>query len=144
MVRRALMQDAGADVLAFEDAASGAVREAYLTGGRLDRLVFLTVGGPLPPREWLVELFALEDLDEAARAALLLGRAPGRTIETGPVVCACRNVRRTRIVAAINGGAATLDAVGEVTTAGTVCGSCRPEIGRLLAATALKEIADAA
>jgi assimilatory nitrate reductase catalytic subunit len=72
-------------------------------------------------------------LSAGDRAALLMGRAPGRPVETGPVVCACRNVRADRIAAAIGGGAATVEAVGEATTAGTVCGSCRPEIARFLA-----------
>jgi assimilatory nitrate reductase catalytic subunit len=38
------------------------------------------------------------------------------------------------IAAAIDGGACTVDAVGAATGAGTNCGSCRPEIARLLAA----------
>jgi len=133
-LRRALTRRAGADVLRYEDAGSGALREAYFADGRLERLLFLTTSGALPPRDWLAELFALDTLGPAERSALLIGRPPGRAVETGPLVCACRGVRTTRIEAAIAGGADTVDAVGEATGAGTSCGSCRPEIGRLLAA----------
>jgi assimilatory nitrate reductase catalytic subunit len=131
--RKALIRGAPADVLRFEDPATGGAREAFLDGDRLDRVLFFTAGGGLPPRDWLAELFAAERLSAGDRAALLMGRAPGRPVETGPVVCACRNVRADRIAAAIGGGAATVEAVGEATTAGTVCGSCRPEIARFLA-----------
>jgi assimilatory nitrate reductase catalytic subunit len=60
------------------------------------------------------------------------------------VVCACRNVRATRIETAIAGGACSVEAVGEATTAGSVCGSCRPEIARMLAAAPAKEVRHAA
>jgi assimilatory nitrate reductase catalytic subunit len=73
-----------------------------------------------------------------------MGRAPGLAVDTGPVVCACRNVRADRIVAAIDGGADSVEAVGEATAAGSVCGSCRPEIARLLAAPAAKDVRHAA
>jgi assimilatory nitrate reductase catalytic subunit len=131
-LRRALTRRAGIDVLRYEDAGSGAVREAYFTDGRLDRVLFLTASGALPPRDWLAELFTLDRLGPAERGALLIGRAPGRAVETGPVVCACRGVRAARIEAAIEGGAEDIDAVGEATGAGTSCGSCRPEIARML------------
>jgi assimilatory nitrate reductase catalytic subunit len=131
-LRRLLIRNATDEVLRFEDAASGALREAYLESGRLSRVLFTAGAGPLPPRDWLVELFAAEALGAPERSALLVGRAPGRPTDSSPIVCACRAVRRDRIVAAATGGAATLDAVGEATGAGAACGSCRPEIHRLL------------
>jgi assimilatory nitrate reductase catalytic subunit len=138
-VRKALVLGAPADVLRFEDPATGGVREAFLDAGRLERVLFVTASGRLPPRDWLVELFAAEPLGPEDRAALLIGRPPGRAVEAGPVVCACRNVRAERIAAAIANGAASIEAVGEITAAGTVCGSCRPEIARRLAAETSKE-----
>jgi assimilatory nitrate reductase catalytic subunit len=143
-LRKALARGAGEDVLRFEDPATGGMREAFLRDGRLDRVIFTTATGRLPPRDWLAELFAADDLCAQDRAALLIGRAPGRTPESGPVVCACRNVHADRINAAIAGGATSVDAVGEVTTAGTTCGSCRPEIARLIAAQGQKEVRHAA
>ena len=143
-LRKALTRGAGAEAVRYDDPATGGAREAFLAGGRLDRIVFLTASGRLPPRDWLAELFAAETLSATDRAALLIGRAPGVPVETGELVCACRNVRTGRIEAAIAAGAAGLDAVGEATTAGTVCGSCRPEISRLIAAQPPKDVRHAA
>ncbi|MEW5687926.1 MAG: molybdopterin-dependent oxidoreductase [Pseudomonadota bacterium] len=131
----------GGDVLRFEDPATGAVRAAWLDGDRLDRVIFFTTAGRLPPRDWLAELFAVQALSAADRAALLIGRAPGRQVDTGPTVCACRNVRASRIETAIAGGCASVDAVGEATGAGTSCGSCRPEIARMIAAREVRHAA---
>jgi assimilatory nitrate reductase catalytic subunit len=143
-LRRALMRDAGADVLRFEDPRTGGLREAVLADGRLERVLFTTCTGALPPRDWLAELFGLEALSAQDRALLLVGRAPGRPIETSPLVCACRGVRQARIQAAVTDGCATVDAVGEATSAGTACGSCRPEIARLIAQTTKPEVRHAA
>jgi assimilatory nitrate reductase catalytic subunit len=51
------------------------------------------------------------------------------------MVCACLKVGARTIDAAIVAGAATPDAVGAVTGAGTNCGSCRPELARMIAAS---------
>jgi assimilatory nitrate reductase catalytic subunit len=143
-VRRTLLRGAVGDLIDFEDSATGGRREAFLVDGRLERVLFVTVGGKLPSRDWLIELFAAEHIGPQDRTALLIGRPPGRAVESGPVVCACRNVRSKHILAAIAAGAAAVEAVGEATTAGTVCGSCRPEIARLLAANARGDVRDAA
>jgi assimilatory nitrate reductase catalytic subunit len=143
-VRRALTRDAGSDVLRFEDAKTGAVRLAFLANGRLDRILFTTCTGGLPPREWLAQLFAAETLAPADRALLLVGRAPGQPLETSPVVCACRGVRQGKIEAAIAGGCRSVDAISEATGAGASCGSCRPEIARLLGPAAKPEVRHAA
>jgi assimilatory nitrate reductase catalytic subunit len=143
-LRRALVREAGADVLRFEDANSGALREAFLNGDRVDRILFTTCTGGLPPRDWLAELFASEALSAQDRALLLVGRAPGRPLETSPIVCACRGVRQAKIESVIADGCGSIDAVGEATGAGSSCGSCRPEIARLLAKAPKTEVRHAA
>lgn len=143
-LRRLLLEGAGGETLRYEDAATGAVREAFLQDGRLERLMFVTTSGVLPPRAWLAELFERETLAPEDRAALLVGRAPGRPSDTSPVVCACRNVRAAALQRAVTAGAADLEAIAEATGAGTNCGSCRPEIARLIAKARQSEIADAA
>jgi assimilatory nitrate reductase catalytic subunit len=133
-LRRALLRGAAGERVVFEDPAVGAVREAYIVGGRLDRVLFSTATGKLPPRDWLAELFEAATLAPEARASLLHGWAPGAKVDVGPQVCACLRVGAKAITAAIEGGACSVDAVGAATGAGTNCGSCRPEIARLLAA----------
>jgi assimilatory nitrate reductase catalytic subunit len=135
-LRKALTRGAGGEAVRYEDPATGGVREAVLAAARLERVVFFTVSGRLPPRDWLADLFAADALSEADRAALLIGRAPGGVTDASALVCACRNVRSSRIASAVAAGAASLEAVSEATGAGSVCGSCRPEIARLVSAQA--------
>lgn len=143
-VRKVLLRGAPGEPLRFEDPAVGVLREAYLDGERLDRVFFTTTGRHLPPRAWLAELFAAESLSATDRAALLIGRPPGQVVETSPIVCTCRNVRAAAINRAAQEGACDVDAVADATGAGTSCGSCRPEIARMLAALPRPEIRDAA
>lgn len=73
-----------------------------------------------------------------------LKRAPGASRPLAPLVCTCLGVRVDRIGEAILQGAATEDEISGATAAGSNCGSCRPEIRRLLAASARSEILHAA
>jgi assimilatory nitrate reductase catalytic subunit len=133
-LRRRLVKGAEGELVAYEDAAAGARREAWVRDGRLERVLFTTAAGRLPPRGWLVELFAQAALTSEARTALLFGRPLGAPVDLGPLVCACLKIGAKAIEASIAAGAHSIDAVGAATGAGTNCGSCRPEIGRLLAA----------
>ena len=131
---RRLTAGAQGEAVRYEDAAIGAKREAWLRNGRLEQVLFTTASGKLPPREWLADLFVQPIVGADARATLLFGRPPGAPIDNGPLVCACLKVGAKQIRAAIDAGAASIDLVGAATGAGTNCGSCRPEIGRMLAA----------
>ncbi len=143
-LRETLMRSAKGELLRLEDASTGLLREAELRAGRLERVLFVTTSGGLPSVDWLAARFADPALADAARGALLHGRAPGAAQDEGPLVCACNGVGARRIAGAIAGGALDVDAVGAVTGAGTGCGSCRVEIGRMLKDAAAKEIAHAA
>ena len=73
-------------------------------------------------------------LGESGLAALelLAGRPAKPAAARGPIVCVCNGVGALEIGAAARAGAATLEAIGHATGAGTNCGSCRPAIARLL------------
>ena len=141
-LRAALTAGAPGDPTRFEDVHGGVLREAFVEAGGIERVLFMTTGARLPPREWLVGLFGDGRLSPEQRAALLIGREPGVAVETGPVICSCRTVRVPPIEAAITGGARTLAEVGEITGAGVTCGSCRPEIARMLARAHTPELCD--
>ena len=51
----------------------------------------------------------------------------------GPIVCACFGVGRSTICDAIAAGANSAAAIGAELKAGTNCGSCIPEMKRLIA-----------
>ena len=143
-VRKSLLGVAPAEIVRFEDAATGVLREAHLRDGKVEQVFFATTQGRLPPRDWLAELFALDSLNAEQRASLLVGRELGRSADRSALICTCRNVRRAAIDSAIAAGARTADAVSDRTTAGSVCGSCRPEIGRLLKPVFVEETRHAA
>lgn len=134
-LRKVLTKRLAGELVSYEDAATGARREAWVEGDQLLAVFYVTLSGRLPPRDWLVELFE-QPLNAEARATLLHGFPPGAPIDRGPMVCACLKVGGAAIEAAVVAGAATVDAVGAVTGAGTNCGSCRPEISRMIRAFA--------
>jgi assimilatory nitrate reductase catalytic subunit len=124
----------GAELLHYEDPATGGGREAWIRRRRLEQVLFTTRTGALPPRGWLADLFEAAELPAEARVTLLAGRAPAAGPDAGPMVCACLRVSARAIDEAVRAGAASVDAVGDVTGAGANCGSCRPEIARRIAA----------
>ena len=135
-LRKALFKGAVGESLSYDDPSAGATREALVIEGRLDRIYYAATGGRLPKRDWLAGLFEEDQLSADARAGLLHGRPPGPVVDVGPLVCACARVGARTIAQAVTDGACSLDAVAEATRAGGTCGSCRPEIARIIAATA--------
>jgi assimilatory nitrate reductase catalytic subunit len=125
---------AQADWIEFDDGAAGAYRAALVVDGRLEACLMVGARRALPGRTWLASLFAQSALDPADRRCLLLGRRLDG-IDPGPTVCACFGVGANIIRGAIAAGCATADAVGSKLKAGTNCGSCRPEIAKIIAAS---------
>lgn len=83
-------------------------------------------------RSWLASVFG-KPVHATERIALLAGRSARPGPELGAVVCSCFQVREGTIAAAIDGGADSVEAVGQSCHAGTNCGSCIPEIRALIA-----------
>jgi assimilatory nitrate reductase catalytic subunit len=118
----------------YRDAAMGRYRAACLQEGRLEAVFFIAPDQRLPEREWLGSLFASPRLESADLAGLLSARPPkGATANSGRNVCACFGVGEKTILHAIKEqGLSSIEAVGQHLKAGTGCGSCVPEIRRLL------------
>ncbi|MGK3862479.1 (2Fe-2S)-binding protein, partial [Enterococcus faecium] len=57
----------------------------------------------------------------------------------GPIVCACFGVGRNTICDSIAAGARTAADIGSELKAGTNCGSCIPEMKRLIAQTGVAD-----
>ena len=122
-----------AEIIAYHDQTSGTHRLAAIAGGRLEAALFIAPHPVTAARDYLADLLDTDFTDPASRLRLLAGRPPAGTPERGPIVCACMDVGRNQILAAIASGAcASIDAIGQATRAGANCGSCRPEIGALL------------
>jgi assimilatory nitrate reductase catalytic subunit len=102
---------------------------AVVADGRLEAVMVTGESRDEAVRDRLAPFMAIGRLSVDQRNALLQG---GDATDRGGEMCACFGVSCHAIEAAIAEGAASLDAIGEATRAGTNCGSCRPEIRALL------------
>ena len=126
--------EAEAEILSYRDETRGIRRQARFEQGRLVAALFT---GPEPvetARGWLIGQLG-QALEGPARLRLLAGRAGDGAADPGALVCACFSVGVNQIAGAIKAGACTVDAIGACLKAGTNCGSCRMEIGRLIDAS---------
>ncbi|MBI5263747.1 MAG: molybdopterin-dependent oxidoreductase [Bradyrhizobium sp.] len=124
---------AGDDLVEYRDFGGGIYRAASFAGDRIETCVF--VGPAHDGGDWEVvrSLFAADRLSDEQRRILLSGKSIEGAVSTGPVVCACFGVGRTSICDAIGAGAHTPAEIGAKLKAGTNCGSCIPELKRLIA-----------
>jgi assimilatory nitrate reductase catalytic subunit len=122
-----------AEELSLSDVSRGLFRMAHISGNRLDTALFLAKRCEAPRWSLVQKAFAADALDGLTRRLLLSGRSLDGVIDEGPNVCACFGVPRDRIVRAIEDGASSLTAIQSKLKAGTNCGSCVPELKRLLA-----------
>jgi assimilatory nitrate reductase catalytic subunit len=126
----------------FSDVAGGRYRGANVAEDRLQACVFVATTKSLPSRTWLATLFGGGSLQDTDRLAILAGRAPKGTLESGPVVCSCFAVGRSTLLRAIRGDRlVSVDQIGKALRAGTNCGSCIPELNGLLAESAASSAA---
>jgi assimilatory nitrate reductase catalytic subunit len=116
----------------YRDQAKGIYRAAILSEGKLQAVFFVARDHLLPEREWLAGLFEKPMLEPSDLAGLLAARPP-QGCDAGRTVCACYGVGEKSLQSAIRDqGLKTIDEVGQCTKAGTGCGSCVPEIRRLM------------
>lgn len=116
----------------YFDKAQNRYRAARITNNRLESSVFIAPDRQLPPREWLMQLFEQEQLDESSRSSLLTGKA-GSGEAPGRNICACFGVTEKQIVEVIEANNLTKVAqITEMLQAGGNCGSCIPEIDEIL------------
>jgi assimilatory nitrate reductase catalytic subunit len=130
--RKRLGARAGAEWMAYSDHSAKRHRFATIRNGRLEGCIFVAPDHQLGSRMWLAGLFAEPALSSEDRLALLAGRPRDSRSELGPVICSCFAVGRNQIAAAVEAGADSVAAIGALLKAGTNCGSCKPEINKLL------------
>jgi assimilatory nitrate reductase catalytic subunit len=126
------------EIVDFVDSARGTYRAAIFRDGALQAALF--VGPQRQESAWTYLRSKLGEPLTAGqiRSLLLAGRASDGA-DCGPMVCACHGVPKGVIEGAIRGGCEDASAVGAATKAGTNCGSCLPEIRRMLVAMRERE-----
>jgi assimilatory nitrate reductase catalytic subunit len=123
------------DIAEYRDFGGGVYRAASFVGDRMETCLF--VGPAHDAGDWNIvkRLFAADNLNDDERRMLLSGRSSEGVVSSGPVVCACFGVGRASICDAVAAGANTAAGIGAKLKAGTNCGSCIPELKRLIALT---------
>jgi assimilatory nitrate reductase catalytic subunit len=118
------------DVIEYSDEARGILRAAAFLADRAE--LFLSLGPSAPAADAGFDLNAIERMSASQRFMLLSdGQEPGDA-PGGHAVCACFGVSEKEIKAAIATGCKSAAEIGRMLRAGTNCGSCLPEIGRML------------
>ena len=112
---------------AYTDQQAGTYRYAAFEGGILRGAIFISDGPVAVARNWIAD-----QLGKPATLQILAGRSGHAGADCGSIICACNNVGKNTILAAIADGAMTLMDVGATTKAGTSCGACRSDVKGLL------------
>jgi assimilatory nitrate reductase catalytic subunit len=124
-----------ADLAHYSDDAAGVYRCAASRGGTVCAVLFAGPAEARPQWDAAKRWFGLSGEAPSARTCLS-ERDSDAAAAAGPLVCACFNVTLGAIEHAIAElSASTPDAIGELLRAGTNCGSCLPELRRVLART---------
>jgi len=133
---RAYAQDlfgAGAELAEYFDQPRGSYRVAAFVEGRLVGALFIGAAEAAPQWDTIKILFEAENVGDAQRRAVLSGKSTDGLADPGPVICACFGVGLNVIRAAIGSGAASnVEEIGKALRAGTNCGSCLPELKRIV------------
>jgi assimilatory nitrate reductase catalytic subunit len=124
---------AGEDLAEYRDFGGGVYRAASFAADGIETCLFL--GPARDAGDWNVvkDLFAAGALGDDQRRMLLSGKSMDGLASAGPVVCACFGVGRNTICDAFASGARSAGELGMRLKAGTNCGSCIPELKRLIA-----------
>ncbi|MFD2229359.1 nitrate reductase [Alkalimarinus sediminis] len=133
---RALLCDnekAAAEWVEYSDIKQRKYRGARFVGDMLESCLFISPSLDLPTRGWLAELFNKSSIELDERMAMLSGSPPAGREDCGKTICACFGVGENTIKSAISErGLSSVQAIGECLNAGTNCGSCIPELEKLL------------
>jgi assimilatory nitrate reductase catalytic subunit len=127
---------AGDDLAEYRDFGGGVYRAASFAGDRIAACLFIGPAGDAGDWNVVKTLFAADALGDTERRMLLSGKSADGLASAGPIVCACFGVGRITICDAIAAGARSAADIGTKLKAGTNCGSCIPELKRLIAETA--------
>ncbi len=125
----------GDDVASFADVGRGVYRAVSFAGERIALCLFVGPADDMLSWDAVKEAFAADKLSDDQRHMLLSGKPANGAVSAGPIVCACFGVGRNTINDAITAGCATAGEIGAQLKAGTNCGSCIPELKRLIAAS---------
>ena len=123
--------DDAAEVMNYRDAKRGISKRALMEDGKL---LGVRLTGETVARDWLKEIIAQGSDAQSMRPWLFapLSAPPAGQTQRGRIVCACMDVSEQEIMAEFKNGL-DLPAIQARLKCGTECGSCLPELKRLVA-----------
>jgi len=123
----------GAEVVEYIDEKRHTYRVAHILDGRLSFSLFVGPTESASAWEAAKRVFAEQKFDARRRALLLSGKSADGIADAGPTICACFGVGLATIRNAIESKkVCSVDEIGVLLRAGTNCGSCKPELKRIL------------
>ena len=123
------------EVVSYAEPSRGIYKKLVVRGNRLAGAIIIGDGGVVPS---LHQMFAEATPLVDNRAELLFPPTTGgpppapANIPDSAQICDCNAVSKAQIVEAVLGGARSLQAVSDITRACTGCGTCRPEVQRII------------
>ena len=117
-----------ADIAMAADRSSGSFRFVAMSKGRVLAALFVGAGPVAVSRSWAASLLAQ---GHHTPSEVLAGLPRDACADPGPIVCICGSVGRNTIVSAAKRFSG-LNAVCQFTGAGILCGSCRPQVARIV------------
>ena len=128
-------EDAGDEVVSYQEPARGVYKKLIVRGDRLVGAIVMGDGAIVPS---LLQVFGDGSTLDPNRAELLFPLSfstplpsPERMPDSAQI-CDCNAVSKGDIIEAVMAGARGLQAVCDATRAGTGCGSCRPEVQEII------------
>ncbi|MFK7900629.1 MAG: FAD-dependent oxidoreductase, partial [Cyclobacteriaceae bacterium] len=129
-------EDKGYEVVVMQDLARRYYKKCIIKNGKLVGAILMGNKAEFGEFRELIK----DQLELKGKRDELLRPGIGQNVQVkGEVVCSCNNVGNGNIDDAISKGCCTLDAVMKETTAGTGCGSCKPEVLSILEKVKLAE-----
>ena len=117
----------------YVDEPRGLYRAVHFVNGCLEGCLFIGPAQGAPPWDVMKALFESETVPDPQRRLALSGKSGDGVADCGALVCACFGVGVNTIRAAIAlREACTVEEIGVALRAGTNCGSCLPELKRIL------------
>ena len=122
-----------AEFAEYIDVPRGLYRVAAFAQGRLEACLFVGPAEAAPQWDAAKQTFACGAVTSAQRLMVLAGKSADGLPDAGPVVCSCFGVGLNVICGALrSGAAANVEEIGKALRAGTNCGSCLPELRRIV------------
>lgn len=115
----------------FADENTGELRCAWTHDGQLEAVFLMGKTMPDVDLTWVTRKLGCT-IEPEERRILLSGYPAGARENTGALICSCFQVGEIPIRAAIAAGCASSEALGLSLKCGTNCGSCVPELNRLI------------